>query len=70
MSDKLHKFYASLRWEDWSSEVKHLSGDQAINIYPFLWAKGPPIKERHRRPVPVAEQWALQLDLQRRLTGS
>jgi hypothetical protein len=69
MSEKLHAFYESLRWDDWASEVKHLSGDQAINIYPFLWAKGPPIQERHRGPVPVAEQWGLQLDLQRQLDG-
>jgi hypothetical protein len=70
MSEKLSEFYDSLRWDDWVSEVKQLSGDQAINIYPFLSAKGPPIKERHRRAVPVAEQWALQLDLQRQLDGS
>ena len=70
MSEKLHEFYDSLRWEDWESEVKRLSGDQAINIYPFLWAKGPPIKERHRGAVPVAEQWALQLDAQRQLDGN
>ncbi|MGI8981307.1 MAG: DUF2625 domain-containing protein [Pirellulaceae bacterium] len=69
MSEKLHEFYDSLRWDDWVSEVKQLSGDQAISIYPFLWAKGPPIKDRHRGPIPVAEQWALQLDLQRQLDG-
>jgi hypothetical protein len=69
MSEKLHEFYDSLRWDDWVSEVKQLNGDQAINIYPFLWAKGPPIKERHRGAVPVAEQWAVQLDLQRQLDG-
>jgi Protein of unknown function DUF2625 len=69
MSDKLHEFYDSLRWDDWGSEVRQLNGDQAISIYPFLWAKGPPIKERHRRPVPVAEQYAMQLDLQRQLDG-
>ena len=69
MSEKLHEVYNSFRWENWVADVKHLSGDQAINIYPFLWAKGPPIKERHRGAVPVAEQWALQVDLQRQLDG-
>jgi hypothetical protein len=69
MSEKLHEFYESLRWDGWVAEVKQLSGDQAIGIYPFLWAMGPPIKERHRGAVPVAEQWALQLDLQRQLDG-
>ncbi len=67
MSEKLDEFYDSLRWDDWVSEVKQLSGDQVIGIYPFLWARGVPIKERHRGLVPVAEQWALQLDLQRQL---
>ncbi len=70
MSEKLNEFYDLLRWDGWVSEVKQLSGDQVINIYPFLWAKGPPIKERHRGAVPIAEQWALQLDLQRQLDGS
>ena len=69
MSEKLHEFYDSLRWDGWVSEVKHLSGDQVIGIYPFPWAKGPPIKVRRRGVVPVAEQWALQLDLQRQLDG-
>jgi hypothetical protein len=67
MSDKLQHFYTSLRWEDWVAEVKPLSGDQAINIYPFLCAEGPPIEQRRRLPVPVSEQWALQLHLQQQL---
>src|SRR5262245_4754444 len=70
MSEKLSEFYHSLRWDGWITEAKQLNGDQAINIYPFLWAKGPPVKERHRGVVPVAEQWALQIDLQRQLDGS
>jgi hypothetical protein len=69
MSEELHPFYKSRRWAGWGTEVKQPSGDQAINVFPFLWAAGPPIKERSRRPVPVAEQWGLQLDLQRQLDG-
>ena len=67
MSEKLAQFYASLRWNGWLAEVKQLTGDQSINIYPFLWAKGPPIAERHRGVVSVTEQWGLQFDLQRQL---
>lgn len=67
MSDMLAQFYASLRWSDWQAEARQLSGDQSINIVPFLWVKGPPIDERSRRAISVAEQWALQLDLQRQL---
>jgi hypothetical protein len=69
ISGKLQEFYGSLRWEGWTGEVKQLSGDQSISIYPFLWAKGPPLKDRHRRPVPVSEQFALQVDLQRQLNA-
>ena len=69
MSEKLNHFYESVRWDNWVAEVNQLSGDQAINVYPFLWLEGPPIKDRHRGPVPVTEQWSLQLDLQRQLDG-
>jgi hypothetical protein len=67
MSDELQRFYTSLRWKNWVAEVKPLSGDLAINIYPFLCAQGPPIEQRRRLPVPVAEQWAFQLHLQQQL---
>lgn len=69
MSENLHPFYESMRWEGWIAEVEALDGDQSINVYPFLSADGPPIEERHRGPVPVAELWALQLDLHRQLDG-
>ena len=67
MSAKLADFYESLRWDGWQAEVSALTADQAISFYPFLWAKGPPLKERSRGVVPVAEQYGLQLDLQRQL---
>jgi hypothetical protein len=67
MSGALADFYAPLRWDGWVDEVQPLTGDQVIHIYPFPWAKGPPLKNRNRRPVPIAEQWALQQDLQGQL---
>jgi len=50
-----------------SSEVRRLSGDQAINFSPFLFTKGPPLQDRSRRAISVAEQYSLQFDLQRQL---
>jgi hypothetical protein len=70
MSDQLHGFYTDLRWEGWVPEIQSLSGDQALNIYPFLCADGPPIENRRRLAVPIAEQWALQLQLQQQLQPS
>jgi len=69
MSGKLNEFYASLRWDGWAVEVERLSADHVIQILPFLWTKGPPIKARSRRPISVAELWALQLELQQKLDG-
>jgi hypothetical protein len=65
MSSKFQEFCASLRWEGWQGEVCRMTGDQAINFYPFLWAQGPPLKDRHRGAVPMDELYRLQLDFQR-----
>jgi hypothetical protein len=70
MSDHLAGFYTSLRWNDWTAEVKGLTADQAINVFPPLFAKGLPNEERSHRPVPVSDQYAFQLDMQRQLNGS
>jgi hypothetical protein len=59
LSPSLDKFYESLRWPGWQDEVKELSGDRVISIYPFLWTKGPPLKERSRRSVPIEEFYDL-----------
>jgi len=67
MTARMHQFYRSLRWKGWRAEVSELTGDQAINFIPFLFTKGPPIAKRSRRPVPVAEQYDLQVDIQRQL---
>jgi hypothetical protein len=67
LSDRMGAFYESFRWDNWLIESRELNGDQALCVYPFLWAEGPSIGERHRGVVPVAESWTLQLDLQKQL---
>ena len=52
-------FYEDLRWPGWEQEISTLGGDQAISVYPFLSAKGPPIAERHRGVVPISEMFTL-----------
>lgn len=54
-------YYESMRWPGWEQEVSTLGGDQAISVYPFLSAKGPPIAERHRGVVPIAEMFGLHM---------
>ena len=54
-------FYESLRWPGWEQEISALNGDQAISVYPFLSAKGPPIAERNRGVVPISEMYSLHV---------
>jgi hypothetical protein len=41
--------------------VATLTGDQGFAVYPFLWAEGPPIGERARSAVPMAEVYGFQM---------
>ena len=66
----VEQFYESMRWPGWEAEVAALEPDQVILAYPFLWADGPPIAERARKPVPLDEMWRLQLELRRQLAGN
>jgi hypothetical protein len=63
----LEKFFEEQRWPGWPAEISALSGDQALSIYPFLWAEGPPIAERKRGPVPMSEVFEFQFDMQRQM---
>jgi hypothetical protein len=63
----LERFYGEQRWPGWPAEVSALPGDEAFSIYPFLWAEGPPVGERSRRAVPMAELFSLQFEIQRQL---
>jgi hypothetical protein len=67
LSGDLDMFYGNLRWPGWQNDLTSLTGDQGMSIYPFLFAKGGPIAERSRRPVPMEELWRLHLDLTRQL---
>lgn len=60
ISERLALFYADQRWQGWEAEVRRLSGDEALLLYPFPWAEGPSFGERSRRPVPLGELCALQ----------
>jgi hypothetical protein len=62
-------FYASARWPGWEGEVRALSGDRGLSIYPPLWADGGPVSERSRRPMPMTELWGVQNDIASRIRG-
>jgi hypothetical protein len=63
LNGDLDRFYGSMRWPGWQEDVEPLKGDQAIGVYPCLWAKGVPVAERSRFVVPLDEIFRANMDL-------
>jgi hypothetical protein len=55
-------FFADFRWEGWEEDVSALRGDKGFLISPSLSVEGPPVDERHRSIVPMAELYSLYVD--------
>lgn len=64
---QLRQFYG--RQPDVAADFDELplSGELCLTFYPFLWTQEGSLKTSSRRAIPVAEQWALNLDLQQTL---
>jgi hypothetical protein len=67
LSDRLARFYESLRWASWREDTAALSGEICYGFYPFLWTKEGSISASHREPVPVREAYDMKVDLVRQL---
>lgn len=65
LSEDVADFYENLRWPGWEKEVEPLDGSQGLSVQPFLFAEGPPLAQRSRRPVPIRELWGLYQELSR-----
>jgi hypothetical protein len=68
LSPRLSEFYLDLRWPNWQDEVATLTGDQAVSVYPFVWATGPPLGQRSRKSIPVDELFRLMQGIQQQLS--
>ncbi|OYU96600.1 MAG: hypothetical protein CFE21_06235 [Bacteroidetes bacterium B1(2017)] len=64
----LDDFYKNLRWKNWQDEVKNLQGDWVYTFYPTLWSKeGKDITKNVRNPVPIEEQYSLNIEFRKQL---
>jgi len=63
MSGALSQFYEGNRWSTWKVDVSALSGNQGFSFYPYLFAEGPPLDQRSRKPVPIEELWGLHMQM-------
>jgi hypothetical protein len=58
LNGNLDLFYDGLRWENWESNLKEISGDEGFYFYPFLWTKeGQNINDCEKSIVPIQELW-------------
>jgi uncharacterized protein DUF2625 len=61
LSGDVKQFYGDYRWAGWEAEVLSMAGDRGYFIFPPIWMTGPPISERRRGTVPMAELYGLHI---------
>ncbi|AZP15282.1 DUF2625 domain-containing protein [Streptomyces aquilus] len=72
VSGALDDFYAGLRWPGWREEVRALTGDQGLSLFPPLWsAEGrQDLSATSRRAVPMKELLGVARDSCRQFDGA
>lgn len=70
MTGDLDEFYENARWPEWREEVGAMSLDQGMSIRPPLWSKEYETEEVSRKPVPMVELLAMQLDFAAQFAAS
>ena len=64
----LDRFSSDLRWDGWRDEIRLLTLDQGVSVYPFPWSSdGGSLGERARRVVPIDELAHIYLETKRQL---
>lgn len=64
----LEEFYQSFRWKDIDSMLREVNLNQAILIYPFMWAVECNLETADKKIVPLEELIAINADYQKKLT--
>jgi hypothetical protein len=65
----LARFYENARWDGWQDAVAALAPERGFSIYPPLWTVEGKTGPVSRRPVPMTELWALQVEFRRQLAN-
>jgi hypothetical protein len=68
LTGNLKSFYADYFWPSWERDVAELSLDQGLSQYPPLYTvEGKDLSKVSRRPVPMMELFAFELDCAKQL---
>ena len=64
LTGDIKKFYELFRWNSWEADTREVHGNQVYNFTPNLWTKeGKNIEATDRKLVPIAENYALTMEL-------
>lgn len=67
-TNPLDEFYKGIRWKSWQKDIQTLKADEVFSMYPPLWSKeGKDVDKSYKNPVPVEEQFFLNLDLRKKM---
>ena len=64
LSDRITDFYEYMRWASWQQDVQALAPDQGFGFYPFLWTQEGSVETSDRRPLPLSEIYAFNIEQQ------
>ena len=67
LKGNVDEFYASMRWKNWKEDVKDVGMNNAILIYPFLWAKECDIESATKKEVAIDEIIEMNFEYSRRV---
>lgn len=57
----LDKFYGTMMWQGWESDISNIVGDLGILVYPPFWSSALTTTPKSRKTVPMVELWNLYL---------
>ena len=63
-------YYSSMRWQSWKEDVKDIAMNDAILIYPFLWAKECDIETADKKIVKADEVIKMNFEYSNILNGN
>lgn len=62
-------FYQDYKWDTWEDDIKGITTDRSILIYPYIWEEGEGINGRSRKCVTTFELNNINFDMQTQING-
>lgn len=63
LQGNIDEFYSTMRWSSWKQDCIDISMNNALLVYPFLWAKECDIESASKKIVPLDEIILMNFDI-------